>query len=96
MKNMIICFASLLVLGGCSSGMFGKKVKEPFTGNAYESNNRFFRGVGKAESAADNVAKSKADVEAKADLAGQMNTTMKQVSDQYLGQTENEKGAHVK
>jgi hypothetical protein len=28
-------------------------------------------------------------------LAGQVNTTMKQVADQYLGQTENEKAADV-
>jgi len=74
---------------------FGSKVKEPFTGNAYESNNRFFRGTGKGESSADNIARSKADIEAKTVLGGQVNTTMKQVADNYVGQTENEKGADV-
>lgn len=91
-------FCSLLILvllASCASGPFGKKVKEPFQGNAYESNNRFFRGVGKGTSSQDNIAKSKADLEAKAELAGQVNTTMKQVADQYLGQAENEKGADV-
>jgi hypothetical protein len=74
---------------------FGKKVKEPFQGNAYESNNRFFRGTGKGESMEDNIARAKADLEAKSILAGQVNTTMKQVADQYLGQTENERAVEV-
>jgi hypothetical protein len=84
----------LLLLIGCSS-VLGKKVSEPFQGNAYESNNRFFRGTGKGVSSQDNIARGKADIESKAQLAGQVNTTMKQVADQYLGQAENEKGADV-
>lgn len=75
--------------------MFGKKVKEPFTGNAYESNGRFWRGVGKGVSAKDNIAEGKADLNAKAELGGQVNTTMKQVADEYLGQTENLEAADV-
>lgn len=85
----------LLILASCGSNPFGQKVKEPFRGNAYESNNRFFRGTGKGESSQDNIARSKADLDAKAQLAGQVNTTMKQVADQYLGQTENERAADV-
>src|SRR6478736_8943641 len=88
-------FVSLLVLSACSSGILGKKVKEPFQGNAYESNNRFWRGTGKGVSSQDNIAKGKADIDAKAELAGQVNTTMKQVADQYLGQTENAQAADV-
>ncbi|HEY5747449.1 MAG TPA: hypothetical protein VIU12_15325 [Chryseolinea sp.] len=91
-------FCSLLILfslASCASGSFGKKVNEPFQGNAYESNNRFFRGTGKGTSSQDNIARSKADLEAKAQVAGQVNTTVKQVADQYLGQTENEKAADV-
>src|SRR5687768_15816499 len=84
-----------IVLAACASGTLGKKVKEPFQGNAYESNNRFFRATGKGESSQDNIARGKADIEAKAQLAGQVNTTMKQVADQYLGQTENENAADV-
>jgi hypothetical protein len=79
----------------CSSSPLGQKVKEPFRGNAYESNNRFFRATGKGVSSQDNIARGKADIDAKAQLAGQVNTTMKQVADQYLGQAENEKGVDV-
>lgn len=85
----------IIFLTACASGPLGKKVNEPFQGNAYESNNRFFRGTGKGTSSQDNIARGKADLEAKSQLAGQVNTTMKQVADQYLGQAENEKGADV-
>ena len=95
MKPHRILFFVAFVAAACSSGTLGKKVKEPFTGNAYESNNRFFRSSGKGESSQDNIAKGKADIDAKAELAGQINTTMKQVADQYLGQTENQNAADV-
>jgi hypothetical protein len=93
--NTLAIFASIVLLLSCASNPMGKKIKEPFRGNAYESNNRFFRATGKGISSQDNIARGKADIEAKAQLAGQVNTTMKQVADQYLGQTENEKGADV-
>jgi len=91
------CFLviSALVISACSSGTFGKRVNEPFSGSRYESNNRYFRGTGKGESSADNIARGKADIEAKAMLASQINSTIKQVSDQYVGQRSNEKGADV-
>ncbi|HEX5170757.1 MAG TPA: hypothetical protein VFW11_16400 [Cyclobacteriaceae bacterium] len=85
----------LIILSSCSNGPLGKKVKEPFKGSAYESNNRFFRGTGKGVSTQDNIARGKADIDAKSQLAGQVNTTMKQVADQYLGQTENANAADV-
>lgn len=91
-------FLILLALGSlaaCSSGVMGKKVKEPFSGNAYESNNRFWRAVGKGVSSKDNIAKGKADIDAKSQLAGQVNTTMKQVADQYLGSRENAEAEDV-
>lgn len=75
---------------GCKSNPFGKKVKEPFSGSSYESNNRFFRGTGKGTSSKDNIAWSKADMNAKVELAGQVNTTMKQVTDQYFSDKSNE------
>ncbi len=87
--------ALLVAVAACSSGTLGKKVREPFQGSAYESNNRFWRGTGKGTSSQDNIARAKADLDAKAQLAGQVNTTMKQVADQYLGQTENERAADV-
>jgi hypothetical protein len=95
MKTSIYSLFIVLALTSCASSPFGQKVKEPFRGSAYETNNRFFRGTGKRESSSDNVARSKADVEAKGVLAGQVNTTMKEVSDQYLGQTQNDRGADV-
>jgi hypothetical protein len=97
MKPFASVIAVLLAafLFSCANGPLGKKVKEPFQGNAYESNNRFFRGTGKGESSQDNIARGKADIEAKAQLAGQVNTTMKQVADQYLGQTQNANAADV-
>src|ERR1044071_263908 len=85
----------VITLGTCLASWLGKKVNEPFQGNAYESNNRFFRGTGKGTSTQDNIARGKADIDAKAQLAGQVNTTMKQVADQYLGQTENQNAADV-
>ncbi|NJM24361.1 MAG: hypothetical protein HC859_01370 [Bacteroidia bacterium] len=91
----VLTLVALSVLLSCGSNPLGKKVNEPFQGNAYESNNRFFRGTGKGSSTQDNIARSKADLDAKAQLAGQVNTTMKQVADQYLGQTENANAADV-
>jgi len=93
--RIVFIIIALGTLGSCSSSVLGKKVKEPFRGNAYESNNRFWRGTGKGVSSQDNIARGKADIDAKAQLAGQVNTTMKQVADQYLGQTENERAADV-
>ena len=95
MKTGIVSIIIILVLTSCGSSPFGQKVKEPFSGSGYKSNNRFFRASGKGESSSDNVARGKADIEAKTFLAGQVNTTMKQVADNYQGQTENERGADV-
>lgn len=98
MKNIkILLFPVLMVfLVSCGSNSpMGTKVKEPFSGSQYESNNRFFRGTGKGVSVKDNIARSKADLDAKNVLAGQVETTMKNVSDQYLGQTENADAADV-
>lgn len=95
MKTTPLIVIAVMIVAACTSSKLGKKVNEPFQGNAYESNNRFFRGTGKGESSADNIARSKADLEAKAELAGQVSTTMKQVADQYLGQTENQSAADV-
>jgi hypothetical protein len=95
MKNILLLSTIAIALTSCGSTIFGTKVKEPFSGSGYQSNNRFFRASGKGESASENVALGKADIEAKSQLAGQVNTTMKQVADQYLGQAENERAADV-
>ena len=93
--RLLFALAGIITLASCSSGTLGTKVREPFRGSAYESNNRFFRGTGKGVSSQDNIARGKADIDAKAQLAGQVNTTMKQVADQYLAQTENAEAADV-
>src|SRR6187549_4290076 len=93
--NTLAVIMSVVLVWSCSPSQLGKKVKEPFQGNAYESNNRWFRGTGKGVSSQDNIARGKADIDAKSQLAGQVNTTMKQVADQYLGQTENAQAADV-
>lgn len=95
MKTSISILVVALFLCSCGSSPFGSRVKEPFSGSAYKSNNRFFRGTGKGESSADNIARGKADIEAKAMLASQVNTTVKEVTDQYLGQTQNERAGDV-
>ncbi|MFM8742363.1 MAG: hypothetical protein ACKODM_03405 [Cytophagales bacterium] len=95
MKAIVFAILAVLIFSSCANSPFGQKVKEPFSGSAYESNNRFFRASGKGESSSDNIARGKADMEAKTFLAGQVNTTMKQVADNYMGQTENERGADV-
>lgn len=98
MKNIVILslMTIALVIGtGCKKSVVGKKVKEPFSSSKYESNNRFFRAVGKGVSAKDNIAKGKADIEAKKVLAGQVGTNVASVTDQYLQQTENEVGAEL-
>lgn len=91
MKTLKPTLIILLLTGllSCQSNSpLGKKVNEPFTSSKYESNNRYFRGTGKGESIKDNIARSKADLEAKSQLAAQVGTTMKNVTDQYLSQTE--------
>ena len=44
----LLSLAVLALFTACSKGgsPAGTKVKQPFSGSAYESNNRFFRGTG--------------------------------------------------
>ena len=86
-----ILTAILLIATGCSSSN-GTKVKEPFSGKKYTSNARYFRAVGKGTSKIDNIASSKADVEAHKDLAQQVTTNIKVVSDAYVQDVQ---GEHV-
>ncbi len=81
----------LLLATGCSSSN-GTKVKEPFSGKKYTSNARYFRAVGNGVSSRDNVAESKAEIEAHKDLAQQVSTTIKVVTDAYAQDIQ---GEHV-
>ncbi len=101
MKFSIIRTFSILLLAfvgfaACkNSKAYGDKVKEPFSGSKYESNNKYFRGVGKGVSIKDNIARKKADVDAKSVLAGQVNVTMKEVTDAYMAQNENTQAGEI-
>jgi len=97
--GLLTVTALLSVLPGCKGSKkttaAGTKVEMPFTGNKYESNNRFFRGTGMGVSVKQNIARSKSDLEAKNQLAGQVGTNIRAVTDQYLSQTENANAADV-
>ena len=98
--GLLTAASLLLAVPGCKGSQkkttaAGTKVEMPFTGNKYESNNRFFRGTGTGVSVKQNIARSKSDLEAKNQLAGQVGTNMRAVTDQYLGQTENANNADV-
>jgi len=94
--SLVLIALAALSLPACkSTSPAGDKVKMPFTGNKYESNNRFFRGTGSGVSVKQNIARSKADLDAKNQLAAQVKTNISTVTDQYLGQTENADAADV-
>lgn len=100
MRTVLALSAATLFLAmpackGKQTTTAGTKVEMPFTGNKYESNNRFFRGTGTGVSVKQNIARSKSDLEAKNQLAGQVGTNIRAVTDQYLGQTENANNAEV-
>jgi len=71
-KIFQIAILGIGILFGCGSQkQMGTKINEPFSGNKYESNDRYFRGVGKGESKDQNISESKADLQAKKELAQQ-------------------------
>ncbi len=81
-----------LFLVNCGGNPLGTKVKEPFSGSKYESNNRYFRATGKASSTKDAIAQSKAEMDARTGLAQQLQTTIQVVTDNYSMDVQ---GAHV-
>jgi hypothetical protein len=97
--SLILIAATALVTGftACKStgSPAGVKVKQPFTGSKYESNAAWFRGTGMGVSVKQNIARGKADIDAKNQLAAQAGTNIRAVTDQYLGQTENARAADV-
>ncbi|MDA0729035.1 MAG: hypothetical protein O3B70_00195 [Bacteroidetes bacterium] len=68
------------------SGIDGTQVKSPFSGKKYLSDAKHFRAVGMGQSANLNIAKSKADLEAKKALAQQVQTNLKVVTDNYASE----------
>lgn len=92
---LLIGAASLPGCKGKQAGPQGTKVKTPFSGSKYESNANWFRGTGQGASVKQNIARGKADIDAKNQVAAQVGTNMRAVTDQYLGQTENARAADV-
>jgi hypothetical protein len=89
-------FSLVFILLSCNSkNPLGKKVKEPFSGSKYESTARYFRAVGKGDSQDENIAKNKADLEAKKELAQQVTTNIKVVTDQYLHDNSTANGSEI-
>ena len=93
MKFFPLSFLSalLLLISGCSASV-GTKINEPFSGKKYTSNAKYFRATGNGVSTRDAVASSKADIEAKKDLAQQVTTTIQVVTDAYAQDVQ---GEHV-
>jgi hypothetical protein len=92
----VFLFATVLSFISCTkSSPMGEKVKEPFSGNKYESTGRYFRAKGKGDSSDENIAKQKADLNAKKELAQQVETRMKVVTDQYLHENETSSGSEI-
>lgn len=93
MKLFSLSLLSLvIVLGTSCSSKVGTQVKEPFSGKAYTSNAKYFRAVGKGVSSRDQVAASKADIEAHKELAQQVATNIQVVTDAYAQDVQ---GEHV-
>lgn len=87
MKTRIVYFLFLLIFASaCNSAKMGEKVKEPFTSSKYFSNKRYWRSTGSGTSADLNIAKQKAQLEARKNLASEVQTNVKALADQYMKQ----------
>ena len=93
--SLVIALSVVLPACKAKEGPAGTRVKQPFSGNKYESNNTWWRSTGQGASSKQNIARAKADSEARSQLASQIGTNMRAVSDQYLAQTENENARDV-
>lgn len=95
MAALALCVATTVPACKSKAPAGSVKVKQPFTGNKYESNNAWFRGTGQGTSVKQNIARGKADLDAKNQIAAQVGTNMRAVTDQYLAQTDNANAADV-
>jgi hypothetical protein len=92
---VVISFGFMLVLGGCKSKketvapVSGEKLIEVYcSGPEYQSNEDYFRASQLGESADQATSKKKALSNAKADLAGFIETTLKATFDNYVKDVE--------
>ena len=93
--NSFLIVSTLIVVTSCKSSSYGKETKDPFSSSKYMTDKKHFRASGKGQSSKDNVAEKKADIDAKSDIASQVNVTMKELADAYMSQTENDNSAEV-
>lgn len=87
MKTRLLSLLVLVVFAtACNSTKMGEKVKEPFTSSKYFSSKRHWRSTGSGTSADLNIAKQKAQLEARKNLASEVQTNVKGLADQYMKQ----------
>ena len=87
MKTRLLSFIVLIVFAtACKSSKMGEKVKEPFSSSKYFSSKRYWRSTGSGSSADLNIAKQKAQLEARKNLASEVQTNVKALADQYMKQ----------
>jgi predicted small lipoprotein YifL len=95
-QMMMVALVGISMLTSCGSkSPLGDKVKEPFSSNKYESSGRYYRAKGKGDSSDENIAKNKADLQAKKELAQQVETRMRVVTDQYLHENATTSGSEI-
>ncbi len=90
MKNIFkLSILVLFMISSCGTSQYGSKMDSPFSSSKYESSRRYFRSVGKGQSTNERVAKKKAAMDAKTDIASQVSVTMKSVADDYIHENAN-------
>lgn len=83
----VLAITIIMALIACKSTPDGmNEVKTPFRGNKYESNRRFFRAVGSGESMNLETSRDKAMLTARQRLAAEVQTQIKNVSENYKGE----------
>lgn len=87
MKTRLLSLLVLVVFAtACNSTKMGEKVNEPFSSSKYFSSKRHWRSTGSGTSADLNIAKQKAQLEARKNLASEVQTNIKGLADQYMKQ----------
>lgn len=88
MKNLFVLLLSFLIIFGCKSSQITTKgeIELPFVGDDYQSNKDVFRTVQTATSPNQSTAKKIALDNAKVELATNIQTIIKTVTDNYTNQ----------
>ncbi|MGY6561733.1 MAG: hypothetical protein ACXITV_06470 [Luteibaculaceae bacterium] len=81
---IMFSFFALIAFAYSCSNKLGERVRDPFTGSKYQSNNRFWRSTGFGSSSDRTISRQRAMLEARRNLAAEINTNLRAVSDQYM------------